>query len=59
MIGRTGVEEERYESSLRRVSARFTGPLWATDWTNLAAEYREALPARVRDLILRDLDHGC
>ncbi|MCX5195790.1 hypothetical protein OOK31_18140 [Streptomyces sp. NBC_00249] len=34
------------------MSAEFTGPPWATDWTKLAAEYRDALPARVRDLII-------
>ncbi|OEJ23153.1 hypothetical protein AR457_00025 [Streptomyces agglomeratus] len=33
------------------MSEEFTGPPWAADWTKLAAEYRDALPARVRDLI--------
>ncbi|MFJ7205892.1 hypothetical protein ACIQWR_20440 [Streptomyces sp. NPDC098789] len=34
------------------MSSDFTGPPWATDWTKLAAEYREALPAGVRELIV-------
>lgn len=34
------------------MSAEFTGPPWAADWTKLAAEYRDALPTCVRDLII-------
>ncbi|MEV6685099.1 hypothetical protein AB0N28_07130 [Streptomyces sp. NPDC051130] len=34
------------------MSAPFTGPPWAADWTKLAAEYRDSLPARVRDLVI-------